>query len=175
MIKDSSAYSKVFGTYLLRLIVLMVTAMMLIGCDTNTKQSGQDQFANQPSDVDNIDSLYAQDAPPPATMGLLPSETLDVFEDKNDSEIILQDETSPDEPNLYSTKKNNNAPTAEKSAIDETIDVPLADEQQVKQSLKTRRHYKKQFRMLHKTIAIVIDDIGVDQNRSMHAANLDGV
>ena len=53
--------------------------------------------------------------------------------------------------------------------------VSLPDETQIRKSLAHRNNYKKQFHRLERVIAIVIDDLGINQRRSLKAINLEGV
>ncbi len=193
MKKYRSASSRAFCPYRLQLTMLIACMAMIVGCDSDTKQQeekGETRFIDMsvqlssqtkqelPHDsTDFIDDRYIKDAPLPETFPPLndemPDENYDekygAYDDDfyHDSEIILQRDIAPDEPDLYSTE----------STTHETINEneQLVDETQLKNSLKIRYQYKKKLRPLQKTIAIIIDDIGVDQKRSMKAVQLEGV
>ncbi len=196
MKKDRFVYSRAFCSYRLRLMMLMMGALIIVGCDSDTKQQeekGKTTFIDMsvqlsveakqelPHDSnDFIDDRYIKDAPPAETLpDEMMSENYGESDDEfyHDNEMTLQGDIAPDEPDLYSTEPTANKTTSE--AINENSqlagEAQLANAAQVKNALKIRYRYKKQLKPLQKTIAIVIDDIGVDQNRSMRAVQLEGV
>ncbi|MCH9845026.1 MAG: divergent polysaccharide deacetylase family protein [Alphaproteobacteria bacterium] len=187
--------------------MLIASLALIVGCDSDTKQQeekGETRFIDMsvqlsaetkrelPHDSnDFIDDRYIKNAPAAETpVETLPSlnnelpddyygETYGAYDDDfyDDSNIILQGDIAPDEPNLYSTEPTtsetiNETANENSQLVDEA---QLVDEEQVKNALKIRYQYKKQLRPLQKTIAIIIDDIGVDQKRSMKAVQLEGV
>ncbi|MCH9853070.1 MAG: divergent polysaccharide deacetylase family protein [Alphaproteobacteria bacterium] len=200
MMEHCFACDKPFRCYFYNFIIMIASVMMIVGCDSDTKQSEEKdkttftsmsvQLSDEtkqglPHDSDNfIDDRYIKDAPPPESLVPLTNEMPDDMADDiadevyHDTEIILQNDflqsdISSDEPNLYITEpderetKNENSPSASEEI--------LTDETQVKNALNIRYRYKKQLQPLQKTIAIMIDDIGVDQMRSMKAVQLEGI
>ncbi len=84
--------------------------------------------------------------------------------------------------NITDTKKSEKKPFViateslkSKKKFAEPLDTTLVDEAQIMVSLALREHYKTQLNRLERVIAIVIDDLGVDQKRSLRAVNLEGV
>ncbi len=199
----SKVFCLSFAKLPMSIMVPIMAMLMIMACDSDTKQQekeGNTTFIDMsvqlsaetkqelPNDsTDFVDDRYTKDAPSAETLSSSNNELYDEWYDKvydenddgfyHDNETILKGDIAPDEPNLYNAKKNNDAPTANEATISETTNdnFQLADESQVKEALKIRYQYKRQLRHLQKTIAIIIDDIGIDQKRSMRAVELQGV
>ncbi len=172
---------------------LLLTALLLVltGCDPEPKQKDKDDKsalarmsvqvseetrASLPTDEsDGINKRYIKEQTQ-TDLAPLEDELLDeladelpdasfasIDEENYESVTINEVDISPDEPDLYHTQ-----PTEE-------LQQQLVSDAQIKQSLQIRFQYKKRFNPLQKTIAIVVDDIGVDQARSLRATELEGI
>ena len=104
---------------------------------------------------------------------IIPLKTSDSANNAHHEHLPDNGEVSYPELFLFDAPHQKTSPDQGRTQIPAHVSLP--DETQIRKSLAHRNNYKKQFNRLERVIAIVIDDLGINQRRSLKAINLQGV